>query len=826
LGGQVLFHGALLRSGLVPIEDSARELQPMLAAAGKRSFLLTTGYSFAADLVDRAEKAADVEEYVWPTVKDSMTKEDGQGGELSLDKLWLLLALNQKSAKVPEKTFTRDHFNRKVFVAEALCEDAAGLFFNTSLPLRAIKTHPVVPTLMTSFGEANLLAKFFKGHVNPRLADTSTSYRTVIAFVLLDAALARLAGMGENAMATASDLVTANLVRAALNHLAKVETDSEDDKVILSAFSKLSSAAKDCADIQIPLLNRLLVAPAGNIAFDKLSGSNVVHQLLANCNVKAVKHAGKLHKDVVLGHSEKDQAEPTNPERAYAAHQLAKLVCHSCLQRENAWRAETLSFLMATTLFRVEEKMAPLKNVPAPFNRETRKILGNAFYKALDFKASLEDRCVILAQVLDTANNLLSKAQPHQAFDEVAMEAWKKLTKTVVKIEQKGASKEDLVFKLLFSQMGCFLLTEPSVAAEALEDLFECYERSKVRKSKRRKSAAKASDEPEWIEVIVDLLLSLLAQNKHHLSQLAKSVFALLSDHVTDDAVAAVLDAVHPPIEEEEAAEENGKTDSDDDDDDDSDGDDDNDDNDKDEEDEDDDDQEDEETGDEGDDDEGEVTEDIREKIKRALGEHAEDEGDDDGEDNEDAQSIDMDDIDEEDMNKMDEALANVFRQLSGKKSGKEKRKEKMDALAKEHFRMRAIDLLDAYFAHEPSVAHILAAIPRLVAAIESAVLSKGQESLRERLKASLRRVTSVKKPVQIKASAASPEAFADVLSSLTDMANRAAPVMTTLANPQPLFAQICSLVLKLGLAAEDDAMEASLRDIYVKAAEDFSNTK
>ena len=74
-----------------------------------------------------------------------------------------------------------------------------------------------------------------------------------------------------------------------------------------------------------------------------------------------------------------------------------------------------------------------------------------------------------------------------------------------------------------------------------------------------------------------------------------------------------------------------------------------------------------------------------------------------------------MDDIPEEDMNKLDEKLVEAFKMLGGNKSSAEKKKEKLNHLAQQHFKLRVLDLLDIYISHKPAVQHLFTIIVALV---------------------------------------------------------------------------------------------------------------
>lgn len=55
-------------------------------------------------------------------------------------------------------------------------------------------------------------------------------------------------------------------------------------------------------------------------------------------------------------------------------------------------------------------------------------------------------------------------------------------------------------------------------------------------------AAKEQEEEPEWVEVMVDILLSLLSQPSRHIRQVCKTVFTSICPHVTAAALTAILD--------------------------------------------------------------------------------------------------------------------------------------------------------------------------------------------------------------------------------------------------------------------------------------------
>ncbi len=87
----------------------------------------------------------------------------------------------------------------------------------------------------------------------------------------------------------------------------------------------------------------------------------------------------------------------------------------------------------------------------------------------------------------------------------------------------KGATKrkEDVVFQMLFVHVGFQIFSDPKMAQEVLEELHICYQKSNGKK--KRKSLSNA--EPEWIEVVVDLLVCRLIIETQMDEVVLKNVF-------------------------------------------------------------------------------------------------------------------------------------------------------------------------------------------------------------------------------------------------------------------------------------------------------------
>ena len=183
-----------------------------------------------------------------------------------------------------------------------------------------------------------------------------------------------------------------------------------------------------------------------------------------------------------------------------------------------------------------------------------------------------------------------------------------------------------------------------------------------------------------------------------------------------------------------------------------------------------------------------------------------------------------MDDLDDEDMAKMDKALAEVFRTLSKKKGSKQTKKENRDNLAMTHFRIRALDMIDVYLSHNPPMSHVLMLINPILDTLESCLKAKGNDlkPLENRLKGSLKKLTNIKKP-NVDPDL-TPDDLVTSLQGLVDRTNVASPLIQQLSQPIPLYAQICTLILRCSQSIDKPGLTSKVQEIYRKALDDFFN--
>ena len=803
LTGHLLCFTALLRSGKVEIEsDTSGLISNIVDLSKKRSYLSLPAFQSIINYIELTNlEEKEFMKHIWTTaLKDKISWESP-----SLETTWLLLVVQKLYPKCLDKKFMLQNFGRKnLIVADSFFESLSSSL-SSSTPIHVLKRHPALSAIVSALGQERLLTEFWTGQLNDFIS-VGASYKTLVAFIILG----RILDYPNLPKKDLRQFLSKEMIYTSLQLLSRLDSQPEEDREILSLLAKIVSLAKGDPQMEKSVLENLL---RQKVSFDKVTGGNVVQQIIAKASDFAVvEFAAEIFQKAAKGGE-----DATQQDRVFSLQQLAKLVGHSLAKDKVEWKITVINFILSTTLFEDKE------GVIQPFSRETRIEVKEVLFKAVDFKSNsdLDTSVQILSKVVRYADSLLKHGQPLWPFNKDCRRTWDAMLKDIADIEAKRKvgefGKELKVFELLFFHMGLQLFSDSEMAVETFSELRECYSRAKSKPQNRRKR--KTSQEPNWVEVVIDLLISLQSRNKHVLRQLANSVLVALCPQITSDALQAIFDVVNPEPEEkgdneedeewedvEEEEEERVDEDVEEVE------------------------EEDEESDDGSEDGADDVDEEMKTRLKSALALHVAA----DPKNNEDEADLDMDAISEEEMKRLDVALANVFRVLSKKSGLTKSRKERKDDLAAMHFKIRTLDLLDVYLANSPLAGHVVMSMEFTLSALEamqkrkSGMRKEQDEPLEVRIRGTLKKIVALKN--SFAGFRADPSlnltALVSVLNSYISLANSGSPIMASLNNPLPLFSQACSLVMKLADSFPDEkerkkAVEA-VGNIYQEALKDF----
>ncbi|XP_004926906.1 myb-binding protein 1A [Bombyx mori] len=733
--GQILVCGAVFRSGLImkcTTEEQTEIIKLLMSASKKKTYLSTVAYLIFLDFIN----GLDVENFtsiVWSNIKQDFKKELS---EHTLDSLYFLMVANKKFPDVVK-------LRKLIGTSEILCEDniqpvceklMTGVDFSSL-------NHPIYKEIGAQIANSPHLQLFWLSGIDSQLTKHNRN-RELVAVNILTTIFNNI----ENNHEVLPELISRNFFKLFIDWFKGLQTaskirnkkDNEDDnkimikkqKELLNSLSKALKSEKVEGKTRVEILKKLLFNP-GEMNFIEITGTSVVKIIISDLDKDGVKKMAKLFKGVLLNSSKKFIREGTeriwyNNERVKAAEMLSYLVSHEVVKDDVDFKLTYMKLLMCFGFFKIggDENVA--------ISIDLSVAIKSCFYRCFTSRFSNVDNLVsVLSSLCDFIRNLLEKEQIRskleKQFPEENMECWKMLMEVCSNIEKNNSkSKVENVFLILLYQLGLFLFSEPThvkIATSSIKELRSCYEHYK--KGKKKKKVMKDTDingNLEWIEVLVEVLLSILSAESSVLRSVVQCVFRLLWEYLTPSAIEQIVSVLDPESEsnpltqdsESEAEESDGEENVEENSDDESDS----------------------EVDDENDEEEMKTPDQLRMAVQKALGAAAT---------SSDTESVDADMLDEEEGKKLDEALAEAFKQYQQGKTKKTK-KDRKDKKALSDFRIRVLDLIDIYLEKDPSMDICLAMIAPLTRCLEFCLQDNQLSELENRVRKTIKNLTKIRK--------------------------------------------------------------------------------
>ncbi|VVC26651.1 Armadillo-type fold,DNA polymerase V,Armadillo-like helical [Cinara cedri] len=781
LSGKVLCYGSMIRSGVFSagsIDTQKAIVAELLNNMKKKSYLPLLTYKFLTEAIDSSSNVM-FTEIIWPYLKKyigvPITKQ-------TLDSLYCIIQVHSQYPKLIDGAF----IPRVLEIAtELLCQESMNdiakiLILNISS--MEVLEHPVYESFaiaLTSVDNSNVLIKSFWAVLQPHFTGPHSRYQQMAVMKLFTYIV----------KTSSPDSVHLLLSNWFIDMLLKSFSRPNADTLV--SYARLSiSAVMDristftTAEIAYRILLKFILPP-GDMMVEKITGIKILQNCLLKMDEEHIKLLAKQCQLVILmkkkGNDEKGHFWKIQ-DRGYAAQLLARLLG---LQNSNdiIWKIEQLKFMLEHAFYTNQSDKYYISN-------ELAAIIKDSFLKALSHKQpNLETLRLTLSTLVNYSDELLKgdrQLRPKTSKED--MNNWKKMIKTTKDIEKKlkkcaDKSKEQsilFVFHILFLQMGLYLFVEPSVAIETLEELQNCYEHHTINKDDEEK------DEPNWVEVVVELMLSLLARESYLLRQLISRVFSHLCSEITPQASHQILQILNPEydsglnsidddsddnseIESDEDEAENSDAESkvnaskmnghglDNEDDEETDG---------------------SETDEQSSDGDQDNTEQLKLALHKAMmsaNQHSDDE------------SVDIDDMPEEEGKMIDDLLSEAFK--SYKKNSIKNPKHIKEKI---NFRLRVMDLVDIYLDNNPSFCLIMDTIPTLFSLLEYCIKDNQQRPLETRVRSALKKISQIKKINNT--DSVDDELIAMVLKVLMDKGVRTTPVFLDICSH---ITQCCTFLVK-----------------------------
>ncbi|XP_078484015.1 myb-binding protein 1A-like protein [Ciona intestinalis] len=519
--------------------------------------------------------------------------------------------------------------------------------------------------------------------------------------------------------------------------------------------------------VQYNLLFRLFSSPGG-IHLDSITHTSIIYSIVSHFKLPALLKYITWLKQLFLYGTRGDvgiQDINLDVARRWSSSQLSHLVRMQSLPREEEWIGSIIKFLFVHSHFivTVENSTSSVLedgSIKADFielSQATQSHIQQCFTNVLSWlnnmlplvydKTNTEEKKPSVPRIPGTMNSgnfwltfitkyadqtLLDKSmKPVFQLDDQLQQIWTKtmdyvarLTKLKSQGTRSSKSSEATALQLLLLHVGLQLISfNPQVQASAvdvLEDLQVIVDERFFKKSKKADA-----DQPHWVDVIVEILLTMLSQGSHSVRIVAEQVFRLINPHLTPSSLKLMLDVLKLKSEELMKDDEDGDGEDE-------------------EGDEEDNEEEaqkksDSESSEEDSDDESDeedavdVDEEFKKRIKEALGDAAAPSEESDANDEDESEDEDFSD---DAMMRIDPLLSDIFKQrkLSRKATKKNNRMQVT------HFQLRCLDLLETFITRQcttnPLVLDLL--LP-LLDVVESSTKDPEKEILAERATVVLR---------------------------------------------------------------------------------------
>nr|CAD7452334.1 unnamed protein product [Timema tahoe] len=545
-------------------------------------------------------------------------------------------------------------------------------------------------------------------------------------------------------------MLSTNFLSMMVKHLTintspKPELTIEANKALRLVTESFTEDMQDKDESILDILRKFLFYP-GQLMFEKFTGTRTVQILSNKLKASGVKELATLYQNVVTCKMDKvtglqGETEPWHTaERKYAGELLTKLISNApAVQDDHEWKLDMMKFFLELGMFH-------------PINKDENNVvshllagsLKNNFFRLFDQHPKLalprlNNLCNTQNAIIHYLDSLLKKKKWVQRlrkpWSPEAKASFQKMIAAIKELElpKKGLPQSTvLIFRTMLMQMGIHLFINPDLAIEVLEELHSCL--NEIDTGKGKFDETSMEKEVQWVDVVVDLILSLLSINNHTLRIMINWVFPHLCPFLTPLALKQIIQVLDPKSEEhplidsldfdsdediasdeditndddtanEEALSSDGKHDSD--------------------------------TDSNIEEAEEPANAELQRAVRQALGT---------ADTITDTESLDLDDMDPEEGQRINKELAQAFKKYKSATNNRKSKKFPRKDKALSHFRVRVLDLIEIYISSEPSLESCLDLVMPLFHLLEYCIPNIHQKPLESRVRTCISKLTGLKK--------------------------------------------------------------------------------
>ncbi|KAE8625100.1 hypothetical protein XENTR_v10006157 [Xenopus tropicalis] len=268
--------------------------------------------------------------------------------------------------------------------------------------------------------------------------------------------------------------------------------------------------------------------------------------------------------------------------RKWIIPRLTSIIENPQVKRDEDQVMDIARFIFFHAFFEAKKSVSDIPEteslVSVPFDDRTRSLLADAFFSLLlnlncmpllgegaatdilkekhVVGVTADGRLWIHCMVL-YANTVLTRGKAVKAikqFSQEQKEAWDRMLQYVEILQKKSKRAHDMelsAYQQLLLLVGIHLFKTPEESVDLLNDIHNCLEKAQSKKSKKTENK-EDTQEPEWVEVMVEILLSLFSQPSRLFRLVSRNVFKKICPYVTKNALQLILNVLDPEEEDDE----------------------------------------------------------------------------------------------------------------------------------------------------------------------------------------------------------------------------------------------------------------------------------
>ncbi|XP_077557599.1 uncharacterized protein LOC144172886 [Haemaphysalis longicornis] len=682
--GRCLAFAALVRSGKAA--DAAGSVaRDVLDLGSRHSHLQLMVCEILKELLNQVNEKK-FKKRVWPELQETLSC---GWDDCSPLKLYILVQVASRFPGMVDAAFLQDRWGCESILEKGNFGHIVRILQkSTSVHPRV---HPVCTLILQAVITTKGFKKFWKQFVDDGLLSGHKEEQTFLALELAKWCLPQLT-TPEKVEVILSPELRKQAVHAMSNSSHVLHSVSCGLAQFLVDFSKKS----DDWQVQVAVLN-FFVQPPGTILVDHITKTKTIHNLLHSAKPECVQWYTSHLKDIAQSKDSGGHQHLLRTQRE-AFEQLSNLLHLPAMAADVGFRTDLVHFLIDTYIEKANAK-------DSPQGEGAQKSLQGALLKSIVpwKKSKLTDFADLLSSLL-----LRIKGSVGDSGSVDVKRYLKKTKHTLEKIDSAAGLDEQVTtaFKILLLYLTILTSLGISEDPSALQEVHSSARDllGETASAEEEEGEEEGERRVKWVQLVVDVTLSMLSMQSLHVRAVATAAFSLLYSHISDEALALVLEVFSAKKSGEKEEEEESDMDEEVEDDGE------------------DDEMESEEESDEDSDaeldEQGDADEELKARLRAALGTAAADE--------EDSEAEEVVPTDEQ-MFELDGAIAEAFRSRL-RPDSKEKSREQTVNI---HFQSRCLNLLNGYAKSDLAPLHHLIRIAdTLVKASSSVALRSSHEAL------------------------------------------------------------------------------------------------